>query len=746
MDAEAAASILNEVYAQAEGTSLSARTYVELVLVIGDLGGGELNAERLYSDLSTRSKNDLKGSGGVSRVSSTSSMSVNRTSTGTTYEAPRMVEVVDALGDLERVEVVEAVVEHGRVFPERARKELVRFLERALDSATRTHSTHDRQSTEPPQTQNTDRQSTGDRPNDPNLRVSDSHLKEQGISAPSDAEGGKTGVETEKTSSPLRGNCSPLRGISGGFSLSEAQIRALLDRNPSGDVPRIAVPDQLYEDVIEWRPVLQDANPLMAIAQLILFSQRRDESYIRSGRYRKLLTGIPLHHELVFKAFGLTPQVGWNEGLSAEKLLKVYQALVDKEFGWTSWSSEEGRARLVDSHNIPNEIINTAREAKMNQDKFDSFTWLMSGKSADHGDHIGIVKEERVAAIGEQEPAIEPPPHVRDIQEYMNTLNRAKVFSHSQYGVFKEDALDRASEVAARTIKDPERRNQAFNKLYFIRRYPKPVYLVCDRFPRLKADRHNQAMNLPSEILRPIYTKRDYEVDLSKAHLACMVPLAEQEGIDASTLREWVEWSMEEGNDLWTGVASCFSDEYDWDPEAARPTAKKLYALVYGSTTGNLFFEMSQAYAGPGREYRSHDAFEPVLNHELVEEILQIRSELRSVIEKRGGMEDAAGRFIPLEKWDDTKAEEDRWRGVMAYVNASYEQKLMHKVFELAREERERDARARFKVWLYQADGVTVRMSSKASHSRQIERLQNAVAEEAERLGIPTKLEVDYSG
>lgn len=234
---------------------------------------------------------------------------------------------------------------------------------------------------------------------------------------------------------------------------------------------------------------------------------------------------------------------------------------------------------------------------------------------------------------------------------------------------------------------------------------------------------------------------RDYELDLSKAHLACMIPLAEQEGVGAALLREYVEASME-GEDIWTDLAGEFSDEYEWDAKAARSTAKKVYALVYDSATDNLLFEMSKAYEG----HRSFDAFEPVLEHELVKEILRIRSELEAIIKERGGMEDAAGRFIPVEKWDGKKKEEDRWRGVMAYVNASYEQRLMYPIFEIAQEEKERAARARFKVWLYQADGVTIRVASKASHSKQIARLQEAVAKEADRLGIPTKLEVDYSG
>ena len=81
----------------------------------------------------------------------------------------------------------------------------------------------------------------------------------------------------------------------------------------------------------------------------------------------------------------------------------------------------------------------------------------------------------------------------------------------------------------------------------------------------------------------------------------------------------------------------------------------------------------------------------------------------------------------------------------MAYVNASYEQELMAALFDEAQAERDRDGETRFKVWLYQADGVTVRIDRRYSHSAQIERLQKTVASRAEELGVPTELEVDWS-
>jgi hypothetical protein len=127
-----------------------------------------------------------------------------------------------------------------------------------------------------------------------------------------------------------------------------------------------------------------------------------------------------------------------------------------------------------------------------------------------------------------------------------------------------------------------------------------------------------------------------------------------------------------------------------------------------------------------------------------MEELLETRDKLEAIITSRGGLKDASGRFIPLSAWDETKKEGNRWRGVMAYVNCSFEQEIMYPVFREAQAELDRDGDVKFKVWLYQGDGVTIRIHRNYAHEPRIARLQKAVADKAEELGVPTKLEVDW--
>lgn len=56
----------------------------------------------------------------------------------------------------------------------------------------------------------------------------------------------------------------------------------------------------------------------------------------------------------------------------------------------------------------------------------------------------------------------------------------------------------------------------------------------------------------------------------------------------------------------------------------------------------------------------------------------------------------------------------------------------------------ERDGNTRFKVWLYQGDGVTIRVHRDYTHEPRIARLQKAVKARADELGVPTRLEVGW--
>jgi hypothetical protein len=530
--------------------------------------------------------------------------------------------------------------------------------------------------------------------------------------------------------------------------MSDEEIQALLGRDPDGSVVKyLDVPDSLYDRIIDWRPQLEDYKPLAAIFQKNLLDYHRDEDFDAE----QSCTGMPIPHTFVFAAFGMTPQVGWNRGLSAAMLLEIYRRTIDEGFRHSDWSHGDGKARIITEHGIPGGIIALAKHTRFSPDMEDSWTYLINGNDAGNRHFTADLREKRRNELDEgEDPAIEPPEVAKEMQEYLNGLDQ-QFFGNGNYGKLRPEQLAKASE-AASAFRKEQRRDQANRKLVGMRTHPQPLYDFCDRFPRQKADPYNQAMNLPAELRHPLYGDRDYEVDLDKAHLACYIPVVRREGIEVPTLEKYIAANLRddedllERGDLWWDLASRVDKDVFGDRGALRTAVKRAYSAVYGSTTQTMLFRIYELYADLTGEWPEEGTgpLKAILDHPLMEELLETRDKLEAIITNRGGLEDATGRFIPLSKWDGVKKKENRWRGVMAYVNCSFEQEIMYPIFREARKEMERDGKTRFKVWLYQGDGVTINVHRDYAHEPQIARLQTAVSEKADELGVPTKLTVDW--
>lgn len=526
-----------------------------------------------------------------------------------------------------------------------------------------------------------------------------------------------------------------------------ARQEELLRREPLGWVPDKPVPTPTYGSIIEWRPILEWSAPLMSINQLILTSTKRDDN----AATERICAGMPAACELVCAAFGYKPQRAWDVGLNAGIFLELYQSRVDSDLTWSDWNSKRNRARVVLNHSIPHEIMNEYLEFTMSPESEMDRTFLISGGKANTRDALRPERDKRERTVNTNEPRIDPPATTLKMKEYLNGLSKQHVFT-DRYGVFGGDAFEELAQ-KAHEIDDEERRRMELRKIYHMRAFPKPLYAGCDRSPRLRADAYNQLMNLKTELRMSLYEEgKDLEPDLSKAHLASYVPTVRDHGIETPQLDRYLQANLEDDTDLlaqgdlWMELAQACDTEVMDNLKALRGAVKRLYAVPYGMKWAEVRHEICSDYDDYGGRYPDSNK-EPLVglrSHPLVSELLETRETLREIINKEGGLYDASGRFIPLSAWNKTKDREDRWRGLMSYINASYETEIVGAAFEEAIKEKERDARTRFKIWLYQADGFTIRVSSKASANAQVKRLKQAVADKAEELSVPTKLEVDW--
>jgi hypothetical protein len=258
-------------------------------------------------------------------------------------------------------------------------------------------------------------------------------------------------------------------------------------------------------------------------------------------------------------------------------------------------------------------------------------------------------------------------------------------------------------------------------------------------------------MNLNSQLRAHLYREKDIEVDIDKAHLSSYVPVAERFGFEVPTLRKALKASLKGEIDLWESLASRFDEDLMPDRQACITAAKPIYSAAYGSSKNNTRYEIIKKYADCTDQWVTGEAVNPIFDHPLMEEIYSVREKIRNRIINQGGIEDAFGRFIPLSKWEGKKEKENRWRGALAYVNASYELSLIWECFQEAIEElrwaeKKESRRPRFRIWLLQGDGFTVNVDRKRKPEAIVERLKECVTEKAEELGMPTGLSVERHG
>lgn len=531
-------------------------------------------------------------------------------------------------------------------------------------------------------------------------------------------------------------------GKRNGFESLQSPTRSegegLLDhvRGSGTRAPYFGVPAEVYDELVEWRPILAEVRGFMALAQYLLFGAMRNEH------------GVVTPYEVIFRAFGLTPSVAQNDGISSGALLDLYRRFVDHRLHVLSYNSSKGRARCVARTGFPESVLELVERFKARPESFDRFVYLIDGSSANRRHRRVEVNEARHAATKAARSVIPTPASAEVIRTYLNERLDEQLFANGRYGVVKQ--LPRARTLAhdlncglLKPFDTYGKTDQALRTLSWMGQYPRPLYEPSDFSPRLKADHYNQLMNLHS-VLRPtLYTDRDVELDLDKAHMASLVVVARKLGISTPLLTETLEDAT---RDIWTEFADCFDAEVLVTGRARRKAAKRSYAAVYGACENNLYHEMLKEYRdrdGVVEGEGSHEPFRPVMQNPLMAEVYETAQWVLEHVLEAGGLEDAEGRYLTLDQFTHKDSDRDRAKSLLAYVCASYEQVLIAEAFKLATDELDAPTcygRPAFKIWLYQADGFTIRVDGKADADEVIARIQRVVQTRADELGMPTRL------
>lgn len=486
------------------------------------------------------------------------------------------------------------------------------------------------------------------------------------------------------------------------------------DRIP--EVPYIRVPrkfrDALLNDYEKYK-LFEEHEGLFAFFQLAVFG-------VQAGTRG----GVVADQSTVYDAFGVTA----NENISAADLIGMYRAKVEQNIDVLPYHSNR-LAREIRNHPLPPDLANMREQFIMHPESFDDWVYLMDGRTANATNRKTITGR-RIEEANGYEPVIQPPPETLKIQEYMNGLS-PKLFESvteripdARKAVREEDLFE-----------TEEARLVTLQRLIQVETCPKPVYKTADYSPRLYPHGENTLPNLKSALRPILYTDRDVELDLSKAHLAIFAKMAREAGINTSVIDSYLDDHMGGRIDLWTELASSLDLP---DEKAARRAVKRIYAAVYGGDEREVLRRVSNEYADQARvEHPGFDSFKPLLDHPFVEAVMNVREGILNGIAAKGGMDDATGRRLDLGEFS---ARDNSDRSLMSYVASTYEVKLIAAAIAQARKEMER-SEWRFQIWLLQHDGFTIRVSRPRYKKKAIQEMKQAVANAARDLNIDTRLE-----
>ena len=165
------------------------------------------------------------------------------------------------------------------------------------------------------------------------------------------------------------------------------------------------------------------------------------------------------------------------------------------------------------------------------------------------------------------------------------------------------------------------------------------------------------------------------------------------------------------------------------ETEAKKALKRAIYATVFGMGRRGV-----QLLLGRALSFQAASAF---INDLVIEALFERRDRALAEIDVAGGTRDVFGIWYPVRPWLNREGE---CRSALAATMQAEELRLLLPVVEdAARTSALERPQYRLVAWLH--DGFYVKARTDAD--RVIRRLQSAVQREADRLGIPTGLDVE---
>lgn len=313
--------------------------------------------------------------------------------------------------------------------------------------------------------------------------------------------------------------------------------------------------------------------------------------------------------------------------------------------------------------------------------------------------------------------------HLQDAgcQDAYHLLTYLNGLAPNRFSALKRHLVD--AHALVDTLSDIKDKEHQHNVLQAIRLQAQPIYEPVERSVRIFSI--NDSILRLHRAVRKVVTQDWITADLRSAQLAIVARVWD--------VPQVTDFLQDQTRSIWKELAAHL--HLDLTEVTKEAIKDGLYMLVFGAGFKSLRAHFEAALGDKG-------LFDVgFLTHPLIRALLKARTVQLKRIRQTQGAIDAYGRELRLQhvQVPDRFFTYDTSRSILAQVAQSYELKLLSPVIKLAMEAKVEHRGFVICTWLH--DGFTFEPFQRRDVSIWKDRLQQAVREEADRLGIHTELE-----
>jgi hypothetical protein len=454
--------------------------------------------------------------------------------------------------------------------------------------------------------------------------------------------------------------------------------------------------------ILEKYPALRENSPYLRFFAHLCFSTFRD------AESERLVVPTRMIAE---EFYGQTYHPSFNGKAKLEALRdEVLPGLTWSEYDPQLLTGYKGKAREIVSTGFDDETQQALRAECLSsaERKVD----LVTGRAFQRQDRYRRVKDAREAYENDL-AAFSLNKTQKSVLEYLQGVN----YGHLVLQKVNENAgaIEHAIGQLPPKLRDIQRR--IIKAVY---EDPTVYYLPSseERTCRLSA-RGDTVLGLKKQVRRAA-TRGWVECDLRNSQFAIL----------AAKLNAPVAQALiASGKTLWREFYG-YTHGIDAEPpgEVKSIFKEAIYSLCFGKSERNL------------KRFLKENGIGSLVKHPVMEEMLDLREQWLSQIERDGGAPDVWGAWQAIDtEIDPATGKATRWAGsVAAAVIQSVELEIIAPIFDVARKHGDSD---QFKIALFQHDGATISFHSTEKQPRAERKLKEAVENRAKALGVHTVLE-----